>query len=98
MNEPSSRAASTIAAMPSYALRISSRWSAPNEFAARVTSTMITFIRSGSWRYESMMKPATERSLSREGSSRASISPIASSMICQRSRKSVLRISSFESK
>ena len=29
------------------------------EFAARVTSTMITFIRSGSWRYESMMKLAT---------------------------------------
>ena len=34
LKEPSSRAASTIAAMPSYALRISSRWSAPNEFAA----------------------------------------------------------------
>ena len=44
------------------------------------------------------MKPATERSLSREGRSRASISPIASSMICQRSRKSVVRISSFELK
>jgi hypothetical protein len=41
---------------------------------------MITFIRSGSWRYESMMKPATERSFSREGRSRASISPTASSI------------------
>ena len=40
--------------------RILSRCRAPNEFAARVTSTMMTFIRSGSWRYESMMKPATE--------------------------------------
>ena len=44
------------------------------------------------------MKPATERSFSRDVISRASISPIASSMTCQRSRKSVLRISSFESK
>ena len=37
-------------AIPVYASRIFSRWIAPNEFAARVTSTMITFIRSGSWR------------------------------------------------
>ena len=70
----------------------------PKELAARVTSTMITFIRSGSWRYESMMKPATEWSFSLTGRSRASISAIASSMISQRSRKSVLRISSLESK
>ena len=43
---------------------------APNEFAARVTSTMITFIRSGSWRYESMMNEATAYSFSRAGISR----------------------------
>ena len=34
--------------MSSYASLILPRWAAPNEFAARVTSTMMTFIRSGS--------------------------------------------------
>jgi hypothetical protein len=33
-----------------YACLISGRWVRPNEFAARVTSTTITFISSGSWR------------------------------------------------
>jgi hypothetical protein len=37
-------------AINSYASRIFARCVWPNEFAARVTSTMITFMRSGSWR------------------------------------------------
>ena len=44
------------------------------------------------------MKPAIEYSFSRTGRSRASISEMASSITSQRSRKSVLRISSLESK
>jgi hypothetical protein len=75
-----------------------SRCVRPNVFAARVTSTMITFIRSGSWRYESTMKPAIARSLARgEGSLRSACS-IAASIVAQRSRNSVSRISSLEEK
>ena len=40
----------TIPAMRSYALRIAGRWVWPKVLAARVTSTMMTFIRSRSWR------------------------------------------------
>ena len=45
---PSACPCLTICAIPSNACRILSRWVRPNVLAARVTSTMITFIRSGS--------------------------------------------------
>jgi len=97
-NVPSVWARATIDAICRYASLICVRCVRPNVFAARVTSTMITFIRSGSRRYESMMNAAIACSFSRGERSDRSISAIAASIRPQRSRNSVSRISSLEEK
>jgi hypothetical protein len=73
-------------------------WVCPKELAARVTSTMITFIRSGSWLVAVDDERGDRQQLLAHGDRLASTSRISSSITFQRSRKSVSSTSSLEAK